>query len=169
MRDKQLEQQIEHVEQFVEIWKEFHALFSKALAKNSITPEDEQRYFEIKTTIARNYNVLMESLGLENEKDSKALEIITHVVTLEDASALSEGMAKRVTAVWHEKYIEFQKLLGALEHNREELAHISRLSLLIRKVLFHPVSIIIYVLIVAAAVYFVFLREKFPLFENSSW
>ena len=169
MRDKQLEIQIKQVEQFVEIWKEFHQLFTKALSQNEITADDEQRYFEIKTHIARNYNVLMESLGLEKEKDSKALEIITHVVTLEDASALSDGMSKRVTSVWHEKYIEFQKILGALEHNREELAHISRFSLFIRKVFFHPVSIILYVLIIAAAVYFVFLRDKYPLFENTSW
>lgn len=166
MRDKRLEQQIEHLEQFVEMWKEFHRLFTKAIGQNEITAEDEAAYFEIKTHIARNYNVLMDSLGLEKEKDSKALEIITQVVTLDDASKLSEGMAKRVTSVWHEKYIAFQKILGELEHNRQELAHINRVSVVSRKLFFHPVSIILYVLIIAAAVYWFFLREKFPLFEK---
>ncbi|MDX9701429.1 MAG: hypothetical protein RBU23_00140 [Candidatus Auribacterota bacterium] len=169
MRDKRLEHQIEQVEQFVEMWKEFHRLFTKALGQQEITPDDEQLYFDIKTGIARNYNVLMESLGMQKEKDSKALDIITQVVTLADASALSEGMAKRVTSVWHEKYIEFQKILGALEHNLDELAHINRFTLFLRKLFFSPISIVIYVLIIATVVYFIFFKEKFPIFENSSW
>ena len=125
MRDKKLEQQIREFEEFISLWKEFHRLFIKAIEKKEITEQDEADYFNVKTYLARHYTVMMNSLDIDNMKDEKSLEIITQAVTLADAAVLSEGIAKRVTTVWHTKYLDFQKILGMLEHNKSELAKIS--------------------------------------------
>jgi len=145
--DKKLEYQIELLQKFTELWKEFHRLFLKARSASAVAEQDEKDFFDIKTAIAKNYNILMESLDIEEDKDSKGIEILTQVVSLEDGKQISEGIAKRITATWNNRYIEFQKILGELEHNREELAKISYLSVILKKIFLNPLAIIIYILI----------------------
>ena len=165
MRDKKLEQQIREFEEFISLWKEFHRLFTMAMEKKEITEQDEADYFNVKTYLARNYTVMMNSLDMDNAKDEKSLEIITQAVTLADASELSDGIAKRVVNVWHTKYLDFQKILGMLEHNKSELAKISGFKLFIKKIFFNRVSIAIYILIVLGVLVFLFsdqLAEHIP-------
>ena len=165
MKDKKLEQQIRELEEFISLWKEFHRLFTKAIEKKDISEDDEADYFNVKTYLARHYTVIMDSLDMNGVKDEKSLEIITQAVSLADAGDLSEGIAKRVITVWHNKYLEFQKILGMLEHNRDELAKISGFKLFIKKFFCNKVSIAIYILIVLGVIVFLFydqLAEVIP-------
>ncbi|MCD6459281.1 hypothetical protein J7L67_01270 [bacterium] len=169
MKDKKLEQQIRDFEEFISLWKEFYRLFTNAAEKKEITEQDEADYFNVKTYLARHYTVMMNSLDIDNAKDEKSLEIITQAVTLSDASQLSDGIAKRIITVWHTKYLEFQKLLGMLEHNRDELDKISSFKLFLKKLFTNPVSIVIYILIAVSVIIFLFydqLSEIIPYLPN---
>ncbi len=163
MRDKKLERQIDKFENFIELWKKFHELFIMARSQNDISQTDEKEFFEIKTIIARNYSVLMDSIGISDAKDSSSLEMLSQVVSLADAKDISEGIAKRITSVWNTKYLDFQKILGELEHNKEELAHISSFKIFLKKLFWNPITILIYLLIVGAGGYILFniLNERF--------
>lgn len=163
MRDKKLERQIEKFENFIELWKKFHELFAMARSQDNIAETDEKEFFEIKTIIARNYSVLMDSIGISESKDSSSLEMLSQVISLADAKDISDGIAKRITSVWNAKYLDFQKILGELEHNKEELAHISGFKIFLKKLFWNPITILIYLLILGAAGYLLFnvLNERF--------
>lgn len=156
MRDKKLEDQINYLQKFIELWKEFHRLFLKTRSNQDITEQDEKDFFDIKTAIAKNYNILMESLDIEEDKDTKGIEILTQVVSLEDAKQLSEGIGKRITSTWNARYIDFQKILGELEYNRDELAKIKYSTVIFKKIFLNPISIIIYILISLFVAYRIF-------------
>lgn len=146
MRDKKLEYQITQLESFITLWKKFYDLFNKART-GQLTPQDETDFFEIKTSLAKNYNVILASLGLEDDKDSKGLEILTQFVNLQDAQNVTDGIARRIASIWNSKYIDFEKILGELENNRAELARINPVTLYIKKALWNPVTIILYLIV----------------------
>ncbi len=166
MRDKKLERQIDKFENFIELWKRFYDLFLLARSQENVSQDDEKEFFEIKTVIARNYNVLMDSIGINDGNDSGSLEMLSQVVSLADAKDISDGIAKRITSVWNTKYLDFQKILGELEHNKEELAYVSGFKIFLKKLFWNPVTIFVYILILGAGGYILFniLNERFGFF-----
>jgi hypothetical protein len=153
VRDKKLEQQIVDFGYFIEDWKEFHELMKTARETEEIPETDEKRFFELKRSILKRYNVLMKSVGLEGGQEAKGMDVLSQIVNLKELKAQTDGMARRMITIWNEHYIMLERVLGELEHNRAELAKISRLWLFLKKIIWNPLTVVIYMIIVLLSAY----------------
>lgn len=156
MRDKKLEHQIRDFEYFIDDWKEFHELMKAAREVDEIPESDERRFFELKRSILKRYNVLMKSVGLEGNQEAKGMDVLSQIVNLKELKTLTDGMARRMITIWNEHYIMLERVLGELEHNRAELAKISRIWIFLKKIIWNPLTVVIYMIIVLLAAYLVY-------------
>ena len=128
MVDPELEEKIKKTKEFMELWMKFRQLYSKALHKEAIFPEEETTFLETKSLIARKYQALMDRLDLEPSMDDKTFDVISQVLSLQGVSSLSDVQIQEVESGWHRSFIFLNKLLGTLENQKETLSRISPLS-----------------------------------------
>ena len=128
MVDPELEEKIKKTKEFMELWLKFRQLYTKALKKETILPEEEVSFLETKSLLARKYQALMDRLDLEPSMDDKTFDVISQVLSLQSVSSLSDVQIQEVENGWHRSFIFLNKLLGTLENQKETLAHISPLS-----------------------------------------
>lgn len=166
MRDPKLEAQIEHCEHFIYLWQEFHHLLKKARDDaQEIGQDDETKFFTLKTSIAKRYSTLMKSLGYPEE--IKGVEVLAQMVNMQEFRKATDGIARRNLQIWNEQYIKLQGMLGELEQTRQELARLSRIVLWLGKVLWNPLTVVIYMIIVVLIAYMgvAWIIQKFNLFS----
>ena len=128
MVDPGLEEKIKKTKEFMELWMKFRQLYSKALRKETILPEEEIAFLETKSLLARKYQALMDRLDTEPSMDDKTFDVISQVLSLQGVSSLSDVQIQEVENGWHRSFIFLNKLLGSLENRKETLAQISPLS-----------------------------------------
>ena len=128
MVDPELEEKIKKTKEFMELWMKFRQLYTKALKKEAILPEEEVAFLETKSLIARKYQALMDRLDLEPSMDDKTFDVISQILSLQNVSSLSDVQIQEVENGWHRSFIFLNKLLGTLENQKETLSRISPLS-----------------------------------------
>ncbi|MCB1195657.1 hypothetical protein KDK77_05685 [bacterium] len=158
MIDKKLEYQIVEFSEFLALWQKCGSLILKASANQDLTPEDEQEYARLKAEIAKKYGLLLQSIRFDNNLYDKSFDILTQYTLLQDIKELSGGMAKRLSSTWNTSFIEFQKLMGALEENRIQLARINGLTVFLKKLFWNPLAMLIYLVTLLLIVYVVVMK-----------
>ncbi len=153
MRDRNLERNICRVEEFVELWKQLSEFLDKGFKQPSFSAEEETAFLELKSEIARRHELLMTTLGATEERDDKARRLLNTVPSLQAFKDLPEGMARKVAGEWHATFIATQALLGRLNGRREQLATVSTFRTGLRRVLGHPLIILLLLVLAAYGAY----------------
>lgn len=161
MKDRKLERDIKDIKEFIDLWVSFKDQFHSASQKEHISPEEEKKFLETKSLIARKYETVAR---IFDTPDDKAMDIVAQVVSLDSAAKMSEMQLKKLENDWHFSYINFNKLLGSLENTREELAKISGFKLALRKALFNPFMLLVWIIILIIIVFMVL--QKTELIDN---
>ena len=158
MVDKELEKKIKQLKEFMELWIKFHELYKSATKNRVISPDEEKAFLETKSLIARKYQALMDNLNIEPTAEDKTLDIISQILSLETVSSISDMQMRKIEGDWHESYISLNKLLGKLDNKKEELAKINTGRVIAKKILFNPLSMLIFIVIVIILIYLASIR-----------
>ncbi|MCD5390514.1 hypothetical protein LR007_01405 [candidate division NPL-UPA2 bacterium] len=129
MRNKKLERKIALLNEFIDEWIRFRDFLKGALKDGKVSAEEERKFMEIKSLIARKYQGLGQTLGEEFSPDNRITEIISQAVSLEGLAGTSGMKFGKIENDWHQSYIRLNEFLGGLESQRDEIAKISRMSL----------------------------------------
>ncbi|NOZ64776.1 MAG: hypothetical protein GXO71_07660 [Caldiserica bacterium] len=151
MRNKKIEWNINLVREFISQWQDF-GNFLHLPPDRDISPEDEQKFMEMKSMIARRCQVLQESLEQGFLAESKILDILSQSPELKQI--LTQPMhAKKLQNDWHAAYISLNKLLGSLEAKKAELARVSRFGFSFRNFVRHPLTTLVFLIAVIMLFY----------------
>ncbi len=125
MRDRQLERRIGVLKGFIDLWVSFKTSVEEAIKKTDLTSADERAFLEVKSTIARRQQALIDVLGAEDVPDSEITAILAHAVSLKQLGGASGLLGRKLETDWHEAYMQFNRALGTLENDRDELARVN--------------------------------------------
>lgn len=140
MRDRQLEKNIARLEALIEQWKALSQFLDRGFQQN-FTAEDEAAFLELKSGIAREYELMMTMLANMADREDRAVRLMNSVTSLAAFKEFPEGTDRRIATEWHNAYIGWQALLGRLRGRQAQLAATSSVGVAFRRVFGNPVVI----------------------------
>ena len=157
MRDKKIERNITLVQEFISLWEDL-GKFLHLSPDREISTEDEQKFMEMKSTVARKCQVIQENLEGGFPMEGKILDILSQSPGLKQI--LTQPMhAKKLQNDWHTTYIGLNKVLGSLEAKKSELARVSRFAFSLHNFVRHPLTTLIF--LIAIIMFFYTLLARF--------
>jgi len=156
MIDKNLEGRIKQLNEFVELWASFYELYKRAVNQQTFTEEEEKNFLELKSSLARRYQGLMDALGIKPTAEDRTFDVIAQVMSLKSIGTLSPLQLEKMENDWHNSYITLNKIMGTLENRKTELAKISAFAEVSKKIFTNPFFALILIIIVISFVYFIF-------------
>ena len=154
MVDRELERKTKRLKEFMQLWVKFHDMYKDALSRETISPKEENAFLETKSLIARKYQALKDFLGIASSYDDKTFDVISQLLSLKSVAAISDLSLHKIENDWHNSYILLNKLLGELEGKQEALRKVSRLGVIIRRLLANPVVGLILMIGLIIGIYF---------------
>ncbi len=153
MRDRKLEKNIGRLDSLIEQWKQLSQFLDRGFRPEPIEARDEAEFLELKSGIAREYELLMTTLGTISERDEKVLRLLNVAPSLQSLRELEEGMGKKVVGDWHAVFIAMQALLGRLKGRQATLAGISSLRMGMLRVFGNPVIVVMFAIAAGYGIY----------------
>ena len=153
MRDRNLEQNIERVEAFVESWKQLSQFLDRGFKGDQFEGEEEAAFLDLKSRIAQEHELLAVTLASESERDDRVLRMLNSVPSLSAFKGLPEGMGKKIATEWHGEYMALQALLGRLRGRQVQLRSVSTFRVAMRNVFANPIVILLIMIVAAYGVY----------------
>lgn len=126
MIDPAVERQYSDSKELLGLWRTFHDFFVMGVKGESITPEKEAQFLEIKSRIAMLHDSFMDALTHDANIGQEVLNIISRAITLKHLGKQSTADIKKMEIEWHESYLLLNETIGALEDKRSELAKINK-------------------------------------------
>jgi esterase/lipase superfamily enzyme len=142
MRDRQLDKNIARLEALIEKWKLLSQFLDRGFQQN-FTAEDEAAFLELKSQIAREYELMMTMLASMADREERALRLMNSVTSLAAFKDFPEGADRRIATEWHNAYIGWQALLGRLRGRQAQLTATSSLGAALRRVFSKPFVLVV--------------------------
>lgn len=153
MRDSKLEKNIKRLELLIEQWKQMSQFLDRGFQEQAIAAQEEAAFLELKSSIAREYELLMTTLGTIAERDEKVLRLLNVAPSLQSLREMEEGMDKKVVGDWHSVFIAMQALLGRLRGRQATLAGISSFRMGVVRVLGNPLILLAFAVAAGYGIY----------------
>lgn len=153
MIDELLEKKISSLQDFIKLWVDFKNFLEEREGKESLSPEEEREFLEIKSRIARQYQGLVDTLKEDLRGEESIISILSHAPNLKQLVADSGMQLRKIKNDWHESFIFLNTVLGRLENRRRELASVSRFKILLPRIVKNPLFILIVIIVCLLLVY----------------
>lgn len=125
-----LERRYADCSELVEAWKSYLEMLT-GLVKNTeheVTPEDEQRFMDVKARIAMLHDSFMDSLRHDQNIGQNMLSIVNRSITLRHLRKLGQADVKKIEIEWHECYLLLNESVSTLAEERERLGEVNELT-----------------------------------------
>lgn len=109
----------EALQGFVDLWKEFHGCFRRALEEEVTSAEDEERFLKVKSRIAQEYEGILRIAGERVRTEDRTIPLITEAPTLRSFKEMSEAQRRKFEAEWHRTFIYLQTVIGRLRGEKD--------------------------------------------------
>jgi hypothetical protein len=121
MRNKQLDQLIDQMENHLECWKQFNHFLNLAREKRFGQDEDSQ-FLELKSVIVQQLELILASVEVVSPTKDDVHTLIGNAPSLRYLSELNDGSLRNLENQWHKVYIGWYAILGQLKvrHRQEE-------------------------------------------------
>jgi hypothetical protein len=119
MRDKQIDQLIQQMENFQECLKQFNHYVNLTRAK--FTPEDETHFLETKSILVQELELILASIQNGTPTRDEVHSLISSAPSLRFVSQLQEAALRGLETQWHKIYIGWHSVLGQLKVKRMEM------------------------------------------------
>ncbi|HOF39176.1 MAG TPA: hypothetical protein PLD73_03815 [Candidatus Hydrogenedentes bacterium] len=116
-----LDRNLQLSREFLNDWLLFNQILSAFPAENSNRPELENQFLKIKSKLAREHQILRESLGQDYRIDGNTMNIVAGATSLENIFSQSEIAVKKLQGEWHRAFISINETLGGLEDKRSRV------------------------------------------------
>ncbi|MBI5385032.1 MAG: hypothetical protein HZA90_10140 [Verrucomicrobia bacterium] len=120
MRNKQLEELIVRLENYLECWKQFNHYMNQARFKK-FTLDDENQFLEVKSIITQELELILAAIesGPVTREDVHGL--ISAAPSIRYLSETNESSLREVENRWHKQFITLQSILGQLKVKKKQL------------------------------------------------
>lgn len=113
MHYKNLDEFIIHLENYIEVWKQFNHYVGLARDKK-FAREDEAQFLEVKSLIMQGLEGILASVDKGGPKKEEVQQLFQNASSLRHLADMPDAAAQ-VESQWHRVYIGLQSLLGQLK------------------------------------------------------
>ena len=103
---------------FMNDWLLFNQILSAYPSPGVNKAQLENQFLKVKSKLAREHQVIKDSLGPDYKFDGGVINIISGATNLETIYAQSEVAVKKLQNEWHRAFISINETLGTLEDKK---------------------------------------------------
>ena len=120
MSTKALEELVQHMENYIECWKQFNHYLNLARTKK-FSQEDENQFLEIKSVLAQELELIMSAVETASPSKEEVQTLVSGTPSLRYLGELNEGAIRNIENQWHKIYIGWQSILGQLKVQQRQV------------------------------------------------
>lgn len=113
-----LDKNVQMCREFMNDWLMFNQILSAYPSPGVNKAQLESQFLKIKSKLAREHQVLRDSLGADYRFDANMMNIISGATNLEAIYGQSEVAVKKLQNEWHRAFISVNETLGTLEDKK---------------------------------------------------
>jgi hypothetical protein len=114
MANKQLDQLIQQMENYLECWKQFNHFVGMAREKQ-FNAESESQFLEVKTVIVQELELILSSVEVASPSKEEVHNLLGLAPSMRYLGELNEGALRNIENQWHKIYIGWHSILGQLK------------------------------------------------------
>jgi hypothetical protein len=114
MQQKQLDQLIHQMENYLECWKQFNQFMYIARSKK-FSPEEDAQFLEIKSVIVQELELILASIEVGSPTREEIHSLVGNAPSLRFLGDMNEGALRNLESQWHKIYIGWHSILGQLK------------------------------------------------------
>jgi len=122
MRNKELNELVVRLENYLECWKQFNHYMNLARFKK-FTLDDENQFLEVKSIITQELELILSAIESGPVTREEVHSLIGAAPSIRYLSESNEGGLREVENKWHKQFITLQSILGQLKVKQKELEH----------------------------------------------
>lgn len=115
---EELERRVNMTREFMNDWLLFNQILSAYPSPGVNKAQLENQFLKIKSKLAREHNVLYQTLAQDYKIDGNTMNIVSGATNLETIYGQSEVAVKKLQAEWHRAFISINETLGMLEDKK---------------------------------------------------
>jgi len=115
---EELDRRVSMCREFMNDWLLFNQILSAYPSPGVNKAQLENQFLKIKSKLAREHNVLRESLQSDYQIDGNTMNIISTATNLESIYSQSEVAVKKLQGEWHRSFITINETLGSVEDKK---------------------------------------------------
>ncbi len=121
VREEEIEERIEDIKDLMRIWMRFYRILSAGFDPESLTPEKEAEFQQIKQIVAQRHRHFMEVIADDEDKyiGQNILNLVKRVISLKEFAKLSSLEINKISIEWHDANILLNEILGTFEFQLE--------------------------------------------------
>ncbi len=127
MRNKDLDQLVVQLENYLECLKQFNYFVNLSRAKK-FGPEDENQFLEVKSIIVQELELINSAMESASPTREEVHSLISSAPSMRYVAESNEGNLRGLENHWHKIYVGFQAILGQLKVKQREFESISVIS-----------------------------------------
>lgn len=125
MEDPILNRNLEETKELQTRWTQFRDFYLAASKGQPVTPQVEAKFLELKSRIAMLHDGLMGGLKKDQKTGMNVMSIVSECILLSRVANTSDAERQKFEFDWNECYLMINDTVGAMEHEKEELAGIN--------------------------------------------
>jgi len=114
MSNKALEELVQHMENYIECWKQFNQFIALARAKK-FGPEDENHFLEVKSVIVQELELILAAMEIGSPTKEEVHALVASAPSLRFLADSQEGGLRNIETQWHRIYLGWHAILGQLK------------------------------------------------------
>jgi len=113
------ERSVQLTREFMNDWLLFNQILSAYPSPGVNKAQLENQFLKVKSKLAREHQVLKDTLGPDYKFDANVINIISSATNLESIYSQSEVAVKKLQNEWHRAFISINETLGSLEDKKQ--------------------------------------------------
>ena len=114
MKEKQMDQLIQQLENYTECWKQFNHFVNIARSKK-FGHEEEGQFLEVKTVIIQQMEMILAYIEAGTPTKEEVLTLVGGAPSLRYLSEMNDSALRNVESQWHKLYIGWHSVLGQIK------------------------------------------------------
>ena len=127
---EELDRRVSMCREFMNDWLLFNQILSAYPSPGVNKAQLENQFLKIKSKLAREHNVLKDSLQSDYQIDGNTMNIISTATNLESIYSQSEVAVKKLQGEWHRSFISINETLGSVEDKKARAEAGEKISML---------------------------------------
>jgi hypothetical protein len=119
MNQKQIDQLVLQMENYLECWKQFSHYVDLARAKK-FGPEEESQFLEIKSVLTQELEIILSVVDYGTPTREEVHNLVSSAPSIRFLSELTDGSLRSMENQWHKIYINWQSILGQLKVQQQQ-------------------------------------------------
>ena len=132
MKEKQMDQLIQQLENYTECWKQFNHFVNVARAKK-FGEEEEGQFLEVKTVIIQQMEMILAYIEAGTPSKEEVMTLIGSAPSLRYLSEINDSGLRNVESQWHKLYIGWHSVLGQIKVQQRQQETKSMISQMFEK------------------------------------